>query len=247
MSKRETPPSPYSEATVVQTRNPAPTPASSPKAHEPEGSERTVVQGRSNLKETFDARTVVRTSSSFPPEMPTPPKAPSPRIPEPPIRLEVAQPEPVKEAAAPAVFEQTGGAVQITAPTPAVTASEEKPVKKKKEKVPREPRKPLDQRSKLLIASFAVVAVLALIFVFGGSENSEQPTQQAQADAQANSPDKGQENLASEQPAQGEAGKFQPLSGPPAATTADVLNRFDRASARAQERAEQYSRTGGGF
>lgn len=263
MSKRETPPSPYSEATVVQTRNPAPPPSpekASRDAHQPEGSERTVVQGRSNLKETFDAHTVVRTSSSFPPEMPSPPRAAAPQIPEAPPRY--VEPTPVAAAAPVAkpaavtapvakeqtnpVFEQTGGAVQISA-----AVVEEKPAKKaKKEKVPREPRaprKPLDQRSKILIASFAVVAVLALVFVMGGTSTSETSASAAQTNGQAATPDEGQKNLASEQPGQPDQPKFQQLPGPPAATTADVLNRFDKASARAQERAEQYSRSGGGF
>ncbi len=246
MSKRETPPSPFSEATVVQTRTPAPAPTPVEHSNDSGAGEKTVVHARSNLKATFDERTVVRPSNgSFPSDMPPVPKAEAPKIPDVPKAADVPKKaEAPKAEPAVASFavgtDSTGGAVQLK-----TAEADEQPVKKsKKEKAPREPRKPLDQRTKLFIAGGAATAILAVIFMMSGGDSTE-PTPARQHAAAEHA--QGEESMASQEQSQGGAPKFQQLPGPPASTTTDVLNRFDRAALRAQERAEQYSRSGGGF
>ena len=267
MSKRETPPSPFSEATVVQTRTPSPAPTPVEHSNDSGAGEKTVVHARSNLKATFDERTVVRPSNgSFPSDMPPVPKAEAPKIPDVPKaadvpkKAEAPKAEPaiasfavgtVSTSAAPSpsatpvvtpssYSDSTGGAVQLK-----TAEADEQPVKKsKKEKAPREPRKPLDQRTKLFIAGGAATAILAVIFMMSGGDSTE-PTPAPQHASAEHA--QGEESMASQEQPQAGAPKFQQLPGPPASTTTDVLNRFDRAALRAQERAEQYSRSGGGF
>lgn len=270
MSK-QTPPNPFGEKTVVQVRNPSAAPAPTPETTSETGAgEKTVVHARSNLKATFDERTVVRPSSSLPADMPPLPKAEAPKIPDAPkaeaIKVEAPKVEAPKIPEAPKVEAQvtqqpapkqepsftsftpsshttepqSGGAVQIK------TAEAEEPVKKpKKEKAPREPRQPLDQRTKLMIAGGAAVAILAVVFMMAGGDATSEAPKTPQQNAQTQGA--GEQSMASQEPSETGAPKIQQLSGPPATTTTDVLNRFDRAALRAQERAEQYSRSGGGF
>lgn len=268
MSKRETPPNPFGEATVVQSRT-SNTPPPLPTENQSEGGgEKTVVHARSNLKETFDARTVVRPASTLPKDMPPVPKAEEVKNSEPPKATAVAAKatEPAKKADAPKAtaapkvpekpklensvasfavnssntspaIDKTGGAILLKS-----AEVQELMEKSKKEKKPREPRKPLDQKTKLFIAGGAAAFVLALIFMFTGGSSSEAPANQTAANTE-----EGEESLASQETPDSNAAKFQQLSGPPASTTTDVLNRFDRASQRAQEKAESYSKSSGGF
>jgi hypothetical protein len=136
----------YNEKTVVQSRHSAV--GDAPTAFS-QGNEKTVVYAQSNLKETFDARTVVRFSK------PTPPKT----VPV------FDEPESVVLPAVviPAHFDEPEAQLE---PTKGTLSREER----------RAQRAALDRKTRTMIAAFAalcVLVILCFLVAFGGSKSDK--------------------------------------------------------------------------
>lgn len=269
---------PFNEATVVQSRQsfadtagesefnladdeshdevpatPPPPPVSRSESVSPQSQEKTVVFAKSNLKETFDARTVVMTkpareASVTPPSLPTaapvsvspapapsaaaaPPAAPAAAAPaaaaaaeEKPKVLAVELPAPSLEKTDPGVKVQTGSfAMKVEKDEPAP--------KKLSNEARREARKQLDRRTKTMVAAFATVCalvVLCLLVAFGGPKAETSKTADQPATSHAST------ELAStnEAPAPVAKKTFTDYQN-----TTDVLSKFDRAAQKAQQHA----------
>ncbi len=222
----------FSEKTIVQTRpsfgasSDQSDDHSGESSRSPQGSEKTVVFAQSNLKETFDARTVVR--SSKPALQPT-------------IKMSL----PVDEAPMLPPVELQNPTFGIENDSALIGRDTDKILPAKKNLTQderRAERQALDRKKSRMIAAFAIfcaVIILALVMAFGGPKSNEQVA----ATSLEKSSVSQTTDLASETPA---ASKKPP--GPDDfLTTTDVLAKFDRAAQRSQEHALDYSKSSSGF
>jgi hypothetical protein len=202
---------PFGEKTFVMSKDDTPPPP-------PGSADKTVVFAKSNLQETFDARTVVRSSKPAPASLPD--EAPPKLI-------------PVELPPTPAV----SAAVQLSEPEVVV----EKPKLSKTER--RVAREALDRRTRSYLMGFGAVCFIAAVVVV--ATLSAKPTDKAgiavseKSGARATSE---KSDLASESetgpgfgssPSRVGGGKSPTLGS--YKTTTEVLNDFDRAAKKAQD------------
>jgi hypothetical protein len=189
----------------------------------PAGGEKTVVYAQSNLKETFDARTVVRSSK------PTPPPSPLDDV-VPPAPVELTAPPPAASAAE----EPTDPGIRLES----VTRNEkQKPEGKLSASERRAARAALDRKTRVMVAAFAALCaliILCLVVAFGAPKG-EKPTETASV-----SSDETPSELASVAPPAPPPEKPQAIGS--YENTTQVLMKFDRAAQRAQEHALDYSK-----
>ena len=217
-------------------------------AHTPEastGGEKTVVFAHSNLKETFDARTVVRiskptparepialpqeapvsvspaVSTALPPSMPPPPPtfAPeesSPRV----VAASLAEPREVTNSD---IKFQTG--VHHVSDDAA-------PKKKLSQTERRDARKALDRKTRTMVAALATLCalvILCLVVAFGGPKDGVKTADDVKPRAQ------GVSGASTEMASTGAPGPNAgaPQGLPDYQSTTDVLSKFDKAAQKA--------------
>jgi hypothetical protein len=198
----------------------------------PQSGDRTVVYAQSNLKETFDARTVVRsskpvaqaataakTSRKFVPPTEEIPMLPPAETPVPDARVEAAS-APLRNDSELALN-----------PKKSLTPDERRLL-----------REALDRKKSRMIAAFAAfctVVILGLLVAFNGPKSNE--TIASKGSEKKSIGEKS--DLASEAPAAGK--KLRDAEN--FVTTTDVLEKFDHAAQKSQERALDYSKSSSGF
>lgn len=226
--------SPYSEATVVHSSNrPVVKKAEAPVAADPD---RTVIHAQSNLKEAFDARTVVQVAK--PPKGVAEPKREvksefkKPEYPKPELPKEA--PVSVSEASyipAAHIPEETGGAIEIRPADHTQTSMSDR----------RAMRASLDRKTRFMIAGFAAAASLGLAFMFMGNGATNDASAPVAAHSTKSSVESAHESeMASTSELDSSADSQRPtkVAGvTQSGTTTDVLARFERAATRAQEKA----------
>jgi hypothetical protein len=215
---------PFSEKTVVQTKEEAtPTPV--------RGGEKTVVFAQSNLKETFDAKTVVRSSkpASLPDSLPT--EAPPPAPHETPAKVIAVE---LPEVSIGEADTNPDVRVSSAAFVSASEADSEKPKLSKAER--RAARAELDRKTRTYVAAFAAVCVLAIACVVVAFGNKT-PEKSAVANAAGETPNLETTEMASEADSAPPVhmAKEAPSLGA-YKTTTEVLKDFERAAKKAQDR-----------
>lgn len=215
----------FSEKTVVQTRASFNTDSNASDDHSdksasaPEVNEKTVVFAQSNLKETFDAHTVVRSSK------------PAARV--------ISAADPVLPSFAPAQHEAPVSASNKKNAPP----TDEEPKINAAQSNRHAQRQALDRKTRAMIAAFATLCalvILCFVFAFGGPKTADKTVAGTSTQKTAGSDST---ELASETSSPvkkpHDAENFQ--------TTSDVLAKFDRAAQKSQERALDYSKSSSGF
>lgn len=232
---------PFSEKTVVQTKEEAtPTPV--------RGGEKTVVFAKSNLKETFDAKTVVRSTkpASLPDEAPaslsTPPPTPtatststSKEAPAKVIAVELPMPSIGDADTNPDVRVSSAAFAAGSEPAASGSASSEKPKLSKSER--QAARAELDRKTRTYVAAFAAVCVLAIACVVVAFGNKS-PEKSAVATAGGGDTSALETTeMASESETAPARNAMREVSSLGAyKTTTEVLKDFDRAAKKAQDR-----------